>query len=187
MMSKLELLGAGFGLVSVWLTVRASVWCWPTGIVNTVLFMVMFAQARLYGDVVTNAMFFVVSVYGWVVWSRPADRGAGIRRTSLGGRAGAVAVCVAGIPLAGWLFARLGGALPYWDAAIMVMSFVAQLLLARKLAESWVLWIVVDAISIGVYASRGLYATTVLYAIFLALACRGLMVWGRLTPRAMRP
>jgi nicotinamide mononucleotide transporter len=87
------------------------------------------------------------------------------------------------VPLAGWIFARAGGALPYWDAAIMVLSFVAQLLLARKLVESWIFWIAVDVLAIGVYASRGLLATAALYAIFLGLACRGLARWRRLTPR----
>jgi nicotinamide mononucleotide transporter len=69
----------------------------------------------------------------------------------------------------------------------MVMSFVAQFLLARKLVESWMLWIVVDVISIGVYAARGLYVTTGLYVVFLGLACLGLVAWLRLTPRTVRP
>jgi nicotinamide mononucleotide transporter len=189
MMSELELCGAAFGLLSVWLTVRASIWCWPTGLVSTTLFVVMFAQARLYGDAITNVMFSVVGVYGWIAWSRSDGRDGqgGIRWGGPRVRLVAAAVCVAGIPVAGWAFTRAGGFLPYWDGAIMVLSFVAQFLLTRKMVESWVLWIVVDVISIGVYTSRGLLLTAGLYAIFLGLASRGLFAWRRLTPRAVGP
>lgn len=178
-MTKLEVCGAAFGLVSVWLTVRASIWCWPTGLVSTALFMVMFAEARLYGDVVTNAMFCVVGVYGWLAWGRAVGDGGAIHWASRRARVVMAAVVAAGIPVCGWVFTRVGGALPYWDAAIMVMSFVAQLLLARKVVESWVMWILVDVISVAVYASRGLVATAGLYVVFLVLAWRGLVAWSR--------
>jgi nicotinamide mononucleotide transporter len=72
-----------------------------------------------------------------------------------------------------------GAALPYWDAFAAVLSLIAQWLLARKALESWILWIVVDVVSIGIYSAKELYLTAGLYVIFLGLAITGLMAWRR--------
>jgi nicotinamide mononucleotide transporter len=180
-MTLIEALGAIFGLLSVWLTARANVWCWPTGLVNTVLFMILFADARLYGDVITNAMFFVVSVYGWRAWRRGRrDDGLRIHHASPRARLACGAIIVLGTPLAGWIFAGFTqAAYPYPDAAIMVLSFVAQALLTRKVVEAWPLWVAVDVLAIAVYLARGLYVTAALYAIFLGLALHGWRTWRR--------
>jgi nicotinamide mononucleotide transporter len=68
-------------------------------------------------------------------------------------------------------------ALPYWDAAITVISLVAQWLMAKKILECWLLWITVDVLAIGVYAVKKLYPTTGLYAVFLVLAVLGYLTW----------
>ena len=68
-------------------------------------------------------------------------------------------------------------ALPFWDAAITVLSLIAQYLLTGKVVDSWVLWITVDVLAVGVYCARRLYLTAALYAVLLALAARGLMTW----------
>jgi len=70
-------------------------------------------------------------------------------------------------------------AAPLVDAAVAGMSIAAQILMARRRIENWVLWILVDALAIGLYASRGLYATSGLYAIFLLLSIAGLIGWSR--------
>jgi nicotinamide mononucleotide transporter len=68
-------------------------------------------------------------------------------------------------------------ALPFWDAAITVLSVIAQYLLTGKVLESWVLWMAVDALAVGVYCARRLYLTAALYGVLFALAARGLMTW----------
>ena len=70
-------------------------------------------------------------------------------------------------------------ALPYWDATTTVLSVIAQILLARRRLENWILWIVVDVLAIGIYYVKGLYPTMVLYAIFLCMASGGLLLWLR--------
>ena len=70
-------------------------------------------------------------------------------------------------------------ALPYWDAGTTCFSLVAQTLLARKYLENWLVWIGVDVVSIGVYAAKGLYVTTGLYAVFLGMAVWGFLAWRR--------
>jgi len=72
-----------------------------------------------------------------------------------------------------------GGELPYWDSSITVLSLLAQWMMARKYLENWALWIAVDLLGIGVYQTKGLYATAGLYVVFLVLATSGLVAWWR--------
>jgi nicotinamide mononucleotide transporter len=73
---------------------------------------------------------------------------------------------------------------PYWDASAAILSVVAQILLARRYIENWHLWILVDLLSIGLYAAKGLWLTMILYAIFLVLAAWGLFEWNRIRRKA---
>jgi nicotinamide mononucleotide transporter len=181
-MSPFEVIGTVFGLLSVWLTARASIWCWPTGIVNIVCFAVVFTQALLYPELITYAMFLVLSVYGWWVWARggPRRRAAAVRRAARGTVLGCAALVALGGPALGAAFAHFtDAALPHLDATIAVASVVAQTLLARKLVESWWFWIFVDVVAVPVYLARGLVLPAALYVVFLALAIRGLASWSR--------
>ncbi len=181
-MSWIELTGTIFGLLCVWLTARASIWCWPTGIVNTVAFAVMFHDARLYPELITYGVFFAMSVYGWWAWARGGPRASSlpVRRMSRAGLASAVLLVAAGGPALGTAFAVWTDAvLPYLDSMITAASLVAQALVARKLVESWLFWIFVDVLAIGVYASRGLWMASGLYVVFLGMAIAGWVTWKR--------
>jgi nicotinamide mononucleotide transporter len=176
-MSGFDVFGSIFGLISIVLTVRASVWCWPTGIVSVVLLLVTYARARLYGDVVNYAVLLVLSFWGWMVWGRKAAP-VRIRMASPRARVVSALAVVFGTPIMGFLFAGLtDAALPYWDSLVNCLALVAQVLMARKLVENWVLWIVSDVIAIGVYLAKGLYVVAGLYVVFLVMACLGLKEW----------
>jgi nicotinamide mononucleotide transporter len=181
-MSAFELFGTIFGLASVVLTVREDIWCWPTGIVNIALFLVMFWRERLYGDVINYIVLLALSVYGWYEWLRGGEaRGPlQVRFATRRERVWAGAACVLGAPVMGFAFDRwTDAALPYWDSVIAVVSIVAQVLLALKLVENWLLWIFVDVLAVGVYLVKGLYLTSGLYLVFLTLASMGLHSWLR--------
>jgi nicotinamide mononucleotide transporter len=82
------------------------------------------------------------------------------------------------IAIDGYIMHRFfNAALPYWDAAIAVLSLIAQYLLARKVLENWMIWIAVDILALGVYTAKGLYLTTGLYGVYLVLATFGLIAW----------
>lgn len=181
-MTWIEVSGTIFGLLSVWLTARESIWCWPAGIVNILLFLVMFAGARLYAELITYGMFLVMSGYGWWQWLRggPRQSALAVRRMSRAGLLGAVAVVAACGPLLGAGLARwTDAALPYLDSTITAGSLVAQALMTRKLLESWLFWIFIDVLGIGVYLSRGLVVTSGLYAVYLVLSVLGFRAWRR--------
>jgi nicotinamide mononucleotide transporter len=188
-MSPVEIVAVVFGLLCVWLTTRQNVWCWPTGLVQVVLFVYVFFQAGLYSDVLLHLIYIVLQFYGWYHWLHggrdrqppPVTR---LARAAAGGWA---VVAVLGTGGLGSAMARLpDSALPYWDAAIAVLSLIAQYLLARKVLENWLIWIAVDVLAVGVYTAKGLYLTAGLYAVFLGLATLGYVAWKR-APSAPAP
>lgn len=177
-----ETIGTVFGLLSVWLTVRKSIWCWPTGLINVVLFFVMFYQAKLYSELITYSAFFVLGVYGWWEWLYGGEDRTELPVTRTPRRVALVlaAIGLAWAPLQGYCFHHYtDAALPYWDSTITVLSLLAQWMMARKYLENWMLWITVDVLGIGVYWYKGLHVTTALYLVFLGLATSGLVAWWR--------
>jgi nicotinamide mononucleotide transporter len=178
----LEATAVIFGVACVWLTVRQNIWCWPTGLVQVVLYIFIFYEAKLYSDVLLQVVYVGLQLYGWHHWLRGGRPDSPLVVTSAGVTGSATWIIVG---LVGALGLGLGmsrytdAALPYWDAAIASLSLVAQYLLARKVLQSWLFWIVVDVIAIGVYAAKALYLTTGLYLLFLGLATLGYFEWKR--------
>jgi nicotinamide mononucleotide transporter len=190
----LEALAVLLGLINISLIVRRSVWNYPFGLAMVAIYAWIFAQpdVRLYSDVGLQGFFFVVQLYGWWNWSKSeAESGeVAVLLLSAGGRIGWLAA-ITGATLAwGALMHRYtSAALPWWDAFIAMTSVSAQLLMARRYLENWVLWIAVDAVAIGVYSAKGLVLTAILYGAFLTLSIVGLLSWRRALPaeREMQP
>jgi nicotinamide mononucleotide transporter len=180
--SCLELVAVLFGIVSVFLSVRDKIWSWPTAIVNVALYFVLFYQPGLYSDMGLQAVYFVLSIYGWYEW---LYGGAGhttlaVSRTTPRLWTILIAIAVVFWAILGKLTSGLPGvALPYVDAATATTSLVAQYLMTRKLLENWALWIAVDVVYIGMFIFKGLYLTAGNYAVYLGLAVLGHIAWKR--------
>ncbi|MBN1944519.1 MAG: nicotinamide mononucleotide transporter [Bradymonadales bacterium] len=179
-LSPVELLATLFGLTCVWLTLRENIWCWPAGLVQVSLYIAVFYQARLYSEMGLHIIYVFLQIYGWYHWLHGGeDRG----RLSISRLPPAVAARWAAIALAstvvlGWIMdSRTDAALPYWDAAATVLSLIAQWLMARKVLESWLIWILVDIMAVGIYLSSALYLSAGLYGVFLVLATSGFLSW----------
>jgi len=153
-MSCLELVAVLFGIVSVFLSVREKILSWPTALINVALYFVLFYKTGLYSDMGLQAVYFVLSLYGWYEW---LYGGAGrtaltVSRTSARQWGVFVAIGVAFWAIDGKLTSRLPGvALPYVDAATATTSLIAQYMMTRKLLENWMLWILVDVVYIGMF------------------------------------
>ncbi|MFD1610405.1 nicotinamide riboside transporter PnuC [Sphingomonas tabacisoli] len=188
-MNPLEALATLLGLVNIGLIVRRSVWNYPFGLAMVAIYAWLFAQpdVRLYSDAGLQLFFFVVQLYGWWNWAR-SEAASGEVEVLLLPAAGR-ALWLAGIAVAtlawGALMHRFtSAALPWWDAFIAMTSVAAQLLMARRYLENWILWIAVDAVAIGVYAAKGLMLTAFLYAVFLIMSAVGLASWRKARLRA---
>ncbi len=189
-MSYLEAAGTILNLLSVWLIVKRHVMTWPIGIAGSVMFAILFIDIRLYSDLILQMYIVVTGFYGWQIW-----RGGTLRPvadtaiTWLSWRAIGLVVAIGlGATLAmGTLMARADRVLPvifdapaqypYLDAFQTVLSFIAQIAMAHRKIDSWILWIMVDIASIGLYIATDLLFIALLYCLFLVLAVRGLFEW----------
>ncbi len=182
MMTPLETIAALMGLINLVLIVRRSVRAYPFGVVMVCLYFKVFIDARLYGAAGLQLFFLGAQLYGWWSWSRvgPASEAVPIALLGARGRALAIAAGCLGTLLFGLAMNRWTDAgEPWWDAGNAAWSMVAQVLTLRRHFDAWVLWIAIDILSVGLYASQGLLVTAGLYAIFLAIASWGLVQWYR--------
>jgi nicotinamide mononucleotide transporter len=181
-MTAIEAIAFVLGVANVLLLVRRSIWNYPFGIVMVLLYAVIFHDAKLYSDALLQLFFLVVQIYGWLHWRRASLELGEIRVERLSGRARALIAAASAAAIIGWgglMYSQTDASFPFWDAAVAILSVAAQILLARRYVENWLLWILVDLLSIGLYAAKGLWLTMALYIIFLGLASWGLVQWRR--------
>ena len=189
--STLETIAVVLGMMNIIFIIRRSIWNYPFGIAMVSCYAWIFYGAKLYSDALLQLFFFVVQIYGWWVWSRAAsdaeDHKIPVLQLNKVNQLAVLGGCL--ILTLGWgtMMARMTDAhYPYWDGAIAMISVVAQLLLARRYVENWVLWIIVDILAVGLYWTKALHLTAILYGLFLLLAIVGLIQWWKIH-RAQRP
>lgn len=180
--SLTETLGFVTGAACVYLVVKQSLWNFPLGIANNVFFLILFVNARLYGDAGLQIVYIALGFQGWYYWLYGGQNRKELRITHASPRlliatGSFVVIGSVGLVLA---LRAAGGAAPMMDAFTTVLSLAAQFLLNRKSIENWFLWIVADIIYIWLYISRDLQLTAVLYFVFLCLCVAGFLNWRRL-------
>jgi nicotinamide mononucleotide transporter len=177
----LEVAGFITTLVGIWLTTRRLLICWPVVLAADVLYLLVFYRARLFSDSLLQIFFVAFTLYGWWHWWRGVRQEGEVRVVplSMRGWLGGLAAGAVGAILLGWLMVRVGAALPHLDAALTSYSLVASWWQARRHTANWWLWIAVDAVYIGEYVYKDLWATAVLYLLLVILAVMGLVEWRR--------
>jgi nicotinamide mononucleotide transporter len=175
-----ETLAALLSVAGVWLTTRRHPWCWPVGLVTLLLYAWVFADARLYSDMLLQGVFAVAIIYGWNRWLHHLGDDGRVRVAPLARRAAVLHLTLGAIGAVGlglFMHRYTNAALPWLDAALAAFSLVAQWWGIRRHTAVWWLWIVVDVIYIGLYAYKSLFVTALLYAGFVLLAVAGLRSW----------
>lgn len=178
--SAVEIIASLAGFICVFLIIRRNIWCWPFGLLQVAVYMIVFYDAKLYSDFILHGVYVVMQVYGWWYWlqGKSQDDDLVVLPTSLQATLSWIAVAAAGSFVLGYAMSTYTDAsLPYPDAFTTVASLVAQWLLSRRQLINWGFWIAVDIVAISVYWQKGLYPTTVLYLTFLVMASIGLYVW----------
>ncbi|WP_326524999.1 nicotinamide riboside transporter PnuC [Sphingomonas sp.] len=181
-MNQLEMIAVALGVANIALIIRRSIWNYPVGIAMVALYALIFWDVKLYSDAALQLFFIGAQAYGWIAWARASGAMGDIvvERLDTRGRLRWGGAMLAGAAALGWAMHRFTDAsLPYWDALVAAPSVAAQLMLARRYLENWVVWIAVDVVAIGLYATKGLLPTAALYAGFLVLAAVGLATWRR--------
>jgi nicotinamide mononucleotide transporter len=174
--SPLEVAAVLLSLVYVVLAVPRNRWCWVAGGVGSLIYVWVFARARLPMQSLLQVWYVGIAVFGFMRWSREATS-----RVSLlswrGHAAGIAASLLLAAAIAQFLAAETRAAWPYLDASTAMLSLFASWLTARGKLENWVYWIAVDAVQVWLYAAQGLVFTALLFLIYLAIAAAGFVEW----------
>ncbi len=179
----LEIVAFGLSLAMVVANMRVNVVGWPLAIAASLLYALLFADSKLYGEASLQFFFVAVSLWGWWQWLRgraPEGGALQVRWLTPRQRLTAAAATLAAWPLLGLLLARATDSdVPFFDALPTVASITGQVLLGRKFVENWVVWLAVNGVSVLLFAYKGLWLTTLLYALFAVLSVWGWRAWRR--------
>jgi len=194
-MSYLEFFGTIAGAIAVWLSAKGNIWSWPIGILNVSLFFFLFYQVQLYPDMFLQIFFFITNLLGWWRWANPKageENRKNELRASLMGWRQFLSMSIVG--LIGTYFVgtfaknlhelfptifSIPSAFPYADSFVTVMSIVTTFFMIQKKIESWIIWIIVDALATYLYFAKGIKFVGIEYLVFCFIAAFGLWSWIR--------
>lgn len=178
----IELLGAILGVAYIIFSIRQNILTWPTGLATSILYIIIFFQAKFYADMSLQLYYVFISIYGWILWMRgsPENNNDKIKVTRITPRIillGSIASVVIFIPIYLTLKNYTDSSVPIMDSATTALSIVATYFLARKILEHWLMWIVIDLVSAGLYIYKSLWPTTILFLVYTFMAFIGYFEW----------
>jgi len=188
----LEIIAVIFGFLSVWYSKQNNILVYPTGIVSTMIFVYLLWQWELLGDMMINAYYFSMSIYGWYVWTRKVDDNHFTPITSTTRKEKILSVVI----FTGTLlfvfgiyewFDKWNNWTAYVDTITTAIFFVGMWLMARKKIENWIYWIIGDIISVPLYFYKGLTLTSLQYLLFTIIAIYGYLAWKKNLRNDLRP
>ena len=186
-----------FGLLSVYFSIKQNIWVYPTGIISTVLFIYITYQFGLLGDMIINFYYSVMSIYGWILWSKNTEddvhvvvKKASFDEWKMGTLLFAASLIFIGIIYYYKPFIDNGFSMEkvklglyhldcanYTDIITASMFFVGMYFMAKRNIENWIFWIVADIICVPMMFQKGLALTGLQYLIFTAMAIIGYVEW----------
>ncbi len=185
-----------FSIIYVILAAAENIWCWFFGIISVILMFLVCIDpdVRYYSDAVLQVIYFVMSIYGWWKWRQHRNNVEGeILDAPLKDNAGqlsiirwpaqnhliAIAVGTVLAFIMGWFWGWMGANLPYIDAFTTAFSVIATIMVAQKVLENWLYWIVIDVVYIFMYGHRGVYLFSILFFLYTVIAVVGYLKWKR--------
>ncbi|HZI02254.1 MAG TPA: nicotinamide riboside transporter PnuC [Flavisolibacter sp.] len=187
----LEYIAVVSGILSVWYSRKENILVYPVGLVNTVIYIYLSFQYHLIGEATVNLYYTIMSIYGWVLWSKRNQRQEPVVRITFSSVKewqhqllffGAFYLCIY-VALYYLKQSFYEGAIPWADAFASATAFTGMWLMARKKVESWYWWIATNIAAIPLYFVKGLMFTSVYYFILLIFAFWGLAEWKRRATR----
>lgn len=184
----IEIFGVVTALIYLFFSIRQKIWLWPFGILTSSFYIMVFFRSRLYADMGLQIYYLIISFYGWYFWLfKGPEKGKNSLEISTTTPKLAKSLFFITFLLYWLLVAALmkvphwlhipGSSLIFWDAFTTAASITATWMLARKILEQWLVWIVVDLVSLGLYIYKGLYLTAGLFLVYSLLAVFGFMEW----------
>lgn len=187
----LEIIAVVFGFLSVWYAKRNLILVFPTGLISTAIFVYLLLKWELLGDMMINAYYFAMSIYGWYVWTRKSnDSVTPITRTTSNEKRVSTLIFIATLAFV-YIVYQSADKWTSWTAYVDTLTtavfFVGMWLMARRKIENWIFWIVGDVISMPLYFYKGLTFTSFQYLIFTLVAIYGYLAWKKILNSSQVP
>lgn len=178
----LEIIAVVFGFLSVWYSKQNKIWVFPTGMISTLIFVYLLFKWELLGDMMINGYYFIMSIYGWYVWTRKVDdtHVTPISTTTKKEKTGSIGIFLATLLFVFFVyqtFDKWNGWVAYIDTLTTAIFFVGMWLMARRKIENWIFWIIGDVISVPLYFYKGFTFTSLQYLGFTIIAIFGYLAW----------
>ena len=188
----LEIIAVIFGFLSVWYSKQNNILVYPTGIVSTMIFVYLLWQWELLGDMMINAYYFSMSIYGWYIWTRKVDpeHYTPITSTTRKEQIQSVLIFIGTLLFVFAVyeyFDKWNNWTAYVDTITTAIFFVGMWLMAKRKIENWIYWIVGDLISVPLYFYKGLTFTSLQYLAFTIIAIYGYKAWKKNLRNDLRP
>ena len=173
------------GIASVWYSRKENILVYPTGLLNTIIYIWLSFKYHLLGEATVNFYYTIMNIYGWYLWTRKDEQQNSIvlvRFSSAKEWLGQLSFFIffylsIFFALSYLKKAFAPGAIPWADALASASAFTGMWLMARKKVESWYWWIITNICGMPLYFVKGLVFTTVYYFVLLILAIGGLIEW----------
>lgn len=178
----LQVVGTTLGLLYLYLEYKANIWLWLIGLIMPLVHGMLYFSKGLYADAMMNVYYVLAGLYGWIVWKnkKPQGQPLPISQTPASVWAKLAAVyAVLHVALFCFLYFCTDSKVPILDSFTTALSMVAMWMLSRKYVEQWLVWLVVDAVTVGLYFYKGIPITAGLYTVYCALAIAGYFRWKR--------
>lgn len=181
----LQIIGVSLGLLYLYFEYKANIWLWVVGLIMPIVHGILYFRQGLYADFSMEVYYILAGVYGLVVWGR-SGRKAGKRELKISYTPSVAWVAIVGVyallhcVIYTLLVNFTDSAVPFWDSLTTALSVVAYWLLSRKYIEQWLVWLVVDVITVGLYFYKDIPFTAGLYALYSVLAVVGYMRWRKM-------
>jgi nicotinamide mononucleotide transporter len=185
--TALEYVAVFAGIISVWFSKKENILVFPIGLINTIIYIYLSAKASLFGEAAVNLYYTVVSIYGWIIWTKRDKHQHILLHITFSNakewRAHLIFFSLFYISIFAALTyvnkAFYANAIPWADAFASATAFTGMWLMAKKKVESWWWWLATNLASIPLYFIKGYVFTSVYYFVLLILAVSGLMEWRR--------
>lgn len=182
----LEIIAVIFGLLSVWFAKKDNIWVFPTGLVSTSIFVYLLWKWTLWGDMMINGYYFVMSIYGWYHWTRKKGDTVEFPISKISSSEKRIAIIlfiftVAFVVSVYQYFGKFTTWYAYVDTFITGIFFVGMWLMAKRKVENWIFWIIGDVISIPLFFAKGYTFTSFQYVLFTIVAIFGYLEWKKIS------
>lgn len=178
-----EVVAVLFAIAYLLLAIKENIWCWPAALASTMIYVFLFFDVNLYMESALQIFYIIMAIYGWVIWRHHDDSKDDLQISIWPWRKHLLAIALIAILVicSGYLLqTNTNAAYPWLDSFTTWGAVITTWMVARKILENWIYWLVIDSVSIFLYIQRDLYLTALLFIIYVFLCFVGYYQWNKI-------